>query len=269
MNKAILTIALAISLSGAAWANDAQPDPSDLTAVNSFAYGAVDNEGKLNGMLGLAGNYSEGNNFIGLVEHGVTTKNNQLGKKAQNSRLRYFQVLDTGSDILPQAGFSVDYMKDWKSTNADTSSDIVALGAIAKIPTPWQALSLYPNVAYVKGKAKQGTGNRVDLSGYQLNLFGSIALGDLGKYLVIQPQFMHLDGKPSKSGSNAKLSANIFKVKTGFGMPISDNGKWWTELSHTYTRSDAKAGQSGKFADGTLSEIDNDHKVELGVSYYF
>lgn len=269
MNKAILALTLTLGSASTAWANDTQPDPSDLTAVNSFAYGTVNSAGKLNGMLGLAGNYSEGNNFIGLVEHGVATKNNQLGNKDQNSRLRYFQVLDTGSNILPQAGFSVDYMKDWKGANTDTSSNIVALGAIAKMPTPWQALSLYPNVAYVKGKAEQGTSNRINLSGYQLNLFGSIALDNLGKYLVIQPQFMHLDGKPSQSGSRAKLSANIFKVKTGFGMPISTNGKWWTELSHTYTRSDAKANQIGKFADGALSEIDNDHKVELGVSYYF
>ncbi|MCG9732260.1 hypothetical protein L1D44_20990 [Shewanella sp. Isolate13] len=81
MNKAILALTLTLSLSGAAWASDTQPDPSDLTAVNSFAYGTVDNEGKLNAMLGLAGNYSEGNNFIGLVEHNVATKNNQLGKK--------------------------------------------------------------------------------------------------------------------------------------------------------------------------------------------
>ncbi|RTR38419.1 hypothetical protein EKG38_12920 [Shewanella canadensis] len=264
MKKTLISIALVIGFSGAAFAGDKQPDPSDLTAVNSFAYGTIDNEGKLNGMLGIAGAYSEGNNYIGLVEHAVATKNNEFGKKAQNSRLRYFQVLDTGSSVLPQAGFSVDYMKGWKSDDKDVSTDIVALGAIAKVTTPWEALSIFPNVAYVKGEAEHQHG-KFDLTGYQVNLFGSIAIGDMGKYLVIQPEFMHLDGEPSSNGKGEKVSADIFKVKTGFGMPISADGKWWTEVSHTYTRTDAEMNIIGT----PMSEIDNDNKFEVGVSYYF
>ena len=265
MNRSILPIALIIGLSGGALANSSQPDPSDLTAVNSFAYGTVDNEGKLNSMVGVAGAYSEGNNFMGLVEHALATKNNEFGQKAQNSRLRYFQVIDTNSRLLPQAGFSVDYMKGWKSSDDDISTDIVAVGAIAKMTTPWEAISLYPNVAYVKGEAYQSSANRLDLSGYQLNLFGSISLGDLGKYLIIQPQFMHLDGEPNNNSSGGKLSANIFKVKTGFGMPISESGRWWAELSHTYTRSDSQINITGT----SINAMDNDNKFEFGISYYF
>ena len=68
-------------------------NPSDLTAVNSFTSLNTDNEGKITGMLGIAGQYSKGNNFLGLIEHGVGTRSEGQGK--QDSRLRYFQVLDS------------------------------------------------------------------------------------------------------------------------------------------------------------------------------
>jgi|GEM_PF-3518342 len=243
---------------------DNSPDPSDLTKVNSFAFGTVDNDGTLKGMIGLAGAYSEGNNFIGLVEHGSATKNNEIGKKNQNSRVRYFQVLDTGLSGMPQAGFSVDYMKGWEKSNG-IGTDIVALGAIAKVTTPWESLSIFPNLAYVTGSAQgDDTEGKVntDLEGYQVNLFGSLSIGDIGQYMVFQPQFMRLEGK-SKDIDNQKLDANVFKVKTGYGQPISADGKWWIEASHTYTRTDM-AIKHTKFA-----EKDHDHKFEVGISYYF
>ena len=259
----LTAIAASVAISAHA-SEDNKPDPSDLTKVNSFAFGTVDNDGTLKGMVGIAGAYSEGNNFIGLVEHGSATKNNAIGKKDQNSRLRYFQVLDTGLDAMPQAGFSVDYMKGWEKANG-IGSDIVALGAIAKVTTPWESLSIFPNVAYVAGSA-QGEDvkdkTKADLSGYQVNLFGSLSIGEKGQYVVFQPQFMHLDGK-FKDANNQKLDANVFKVKTGYGQPISTDGKWWIEASHTYTRSDMEVKQI-KFA-----EKDHDHKFEVGISYYF
>ncbi|NKF50937.1 hypothetical protein G3R49_10225 [Shewanella sp. WXL01] len=262
MKKSLLALALAVGVAAPTFAEDKQPDPSDLTAVNSFAFATVDDQGKIQGMVGVAGAYSEGNNFIGLVEHGVSTKTTDNGHKAQNSRLRYFQVIDTGSAALPQAGFSVDYMKGWAATDQSISTDIVALGAIAKVTTPWEAVSIFPNLAYVTGSAESTDPSiKADIKGYQVNLFGSIALDEAGKYLVIQPQFMSVDVEPK--GVQGKGEANVFKVKTGFGMPISADGLWWTELSHTYTRTDAAV----KAIDFT--GVDNDNKFEIGVSYYF
>ncbi|WP_104046442.1 hypothetical protein [Vibrio jasicida] len=268
MKKTVLALVIA-AVAAPALAEDNAPNPSDLTQVNSFAYGTIDNDGTLKGMVGIAGAYSEGNNFIGLVEHGTATKNNKdgnaEGKKAQNSRLRYFQVLDTGLSGLPQAGFSVDYMKGWEKSNG-IGTDIVALGGIAKVTTPWDALSLFPNVAYVTGSAqgKNDSGKaKADLSGYQLNMFGSLAVGEAGQYVVFQPQYMHLDGTPKDKKVKGKLGADVFKVKTGYGQPISADGKWWVEASHTYTRTDMEVKTA------KLTDKDNDHKFEFGVSYYF
>ncbi|WP_375749109.1 hypothetical protein [Vibrio sp. HN007] len=265
MKKVVLALAMA-AITSPAIAEDNAPNPSDLTQVNSFAFGTVDNDGTVKGMVGLAGAYSEGNNFIGLVEHGSATKNNVEGKKDQNSRLRYFQVLDTGLAGMPQAGFSVDYMKGWEKSNG-LGTDIVALGAIAKVTTPWEALSIFPNLAYVTGKAEGKDGEakgKMDVSGYQLNLFGSLAVGEAGQYVVFQPQYMHINGTPELDGAKgSKTDVDVFKVKTGYGQPISADGKWWVEASHTYTRTDMEI-KNPKWADK-----DNDHKFELGVSYYF
>ena len=242
------------------------PDPSDLTQVNSFAFGTVDDDGTLKGMVGLAGQYSEGNSFLGLVEHSTATKTNSIGKKDQNSRLRYFQVLDTGVAAVPKAGFSIDYMKGWENNNG-VGTDLVAIGGIAKVPTPWEQLSLFPNVAYVTGKAEgsdSGVKGKANISGYQLNLFGSLALSEDGKYVVVQPQYMHLDTTPKVSNTKTtKFDADVFKVKTGYGQPISMDGKWWVEVSHTYTRTDTKAKKLN------WSDKDNNHQFEVGISYYF
>lgn len=263
--KTIALTAIAAGVAMSAHANEENaPDPSDLTKVNSFAFGTVDNDGTVKGMVGLAGAYGEGNNFIGLVEHGSATKNNEAGKKDQNSRLRYFQVLDTGLDAMPQAGFSVDYMKGWEKYNG-LGTDIVALGGIAKVTTPWDSLSIFPNLAYVTGKAEgdiADTRGKADISGYQVNLFASLSIGEMGQYVVFQPQFMHVDLE--KKEAPVKVDGRVFKVKTGYGQPISADGKWWVEASHTYTRTDMKT-KPGNF------ELlkDNDNKFELGISYYF
>ncbi len=246
--KKVVFIALAAVISGQALA-DTQPDPSDLTQVNSFVYGTIDNDGTLKGMAGIAGQYSEGNSFLGLVEHSTATKNNALDKKDQNTRLRYFQVLDTDLAGLPQAGFSVDYMKGWKKTNG-VGSDIVALGTIAKVTTPWDSFTVFPNVAYVTGKAEADKLGSVNIRGYQTNLFGSLSIGDAGQYMVFQPQWMD-----TNVGSK-------FEMRTAYGQPVSSDGKWWVEVAHSYIRT---------AADGEAKMLgsDNDNQFTLGMSYYF
>ncbi|MCL1095050.1 hypothetical protein [Shewanella kaireitica] len=245
-------------------------DPSDLTAVNSFTSVSSDDNGKVNAMLGVAGQYSKGNNFLGLIEHGVETR--AEGQGQQDSRLRYFQVLETGAQAISQIGFSIDYMKGWSKDNGSKgkspSSDIVALGVIGKVATPWDCVSLFPNVAYVTGEVKQEIDNKsgiqADLRGYQANLFGSIDLGSAG-YLVLQPQFMSLDVEAKADLSNVPKTLNVFKMKTGYGIAFTQSKQWWAEISHTYVRTSASA----QLSNGTERLTDNDNKFELAISYYF
>ncbi|WP_028863122.1 hypothetical protein [Psychromonas aquimarina] len=264
MKKTAAALSLLISFGAFA---DSKPDPSDLTSTNSFASGIVSNDGEISVMGGIAGSYSPGNNFIGLLEHKSATKTSDDGRLAQDTRLRYFQVIDIDAGIMPQIGFSVDYMKSWKMSETNdqsAGSDIAALGAIAKIKTPWESFSLFPNIAYVQGKAEVGSADaELDLKGYQVNLFGSLAIGNSGDYLILQPQYMFLDAE-ARDGKSASGDVCTFKMKSGYGAPVDDAGKWWAELSHTYTRTDA---QLFRFDGAQLT--DNDHLFELAVSYYF
>ncbi|WP_227993080.1 porin family protein [Shewanella sp. YLB-07] len=269
LNTTLIASMIVLSTSAVA-SEEVHVNPSDLTQVNTFISGSTSNEGDLNVMGGIAGQYSEGNNFIGLVEHTSATKPSDDDRLAQNTRLRYFQVFDVSEGVLPQIGFSVDYMKSWKMSSTEDASlgtDLIALGAIAKIQIS-ESISVFPNVAYVVGNAKAGVNNsEFDLKGYQFNLFGSWELDDTGSYIVVQPQFMQLDidSKDSKDGKSGGAKVDVLKIKTGAGMAFTDNGKWWVELSHTYTKTKGDVEHVGNKFD----IIDNDNKVELAVSYYF
>lgn len=214
---------------------DTQPNPSDLTQVNSFVYGTMDSKQSAKVMLGLAGQYSEGNSFMGLLEHGYNIKDED-----HTSRARYFQVFNTDTVLIQQAGLSVDYIKGWKK-NGLASSDIVAMGTIGKIVTPWDSITLYPNVAYVAGKVGSKT-----VKGYQTNLFVSAVLSEQGLYAIFQPQWM-----------DTNIGHKI-EVKTGVGAPLSTDGKLWWDLSHTYQNAKMKNEQNN-----------NDHVVTAGIAYYF
>ena len=237
-------------------------DPSDLTQVNSFISGTSSNAGNLNIMVGLAGSYSEGNNFVGLIDHGIETQGHDQG--AQASRLRYFQVLDTHNQNISQLGFSIDYMKNWaldKGAKGETAtSDLFALGFIGKVATPWKNFSIFPNIAYVQGsvnqKLKYQPNINADFKGYQFNIFGSLDLGDAG-YIIIQPQYMKLNMDDDTD------NANIFKVKTGYGKSLSKSKQWWAEISHTYINTSIAKSKL------TQETNNDDHIIELALSYYF
>ncbi|QFU23201.1 hypothetical protein FM038_014325 [Shewanella eurypsychrophilus] len=257
-------IALTVLVSIAANANEI--DPSDLTQVNSFASGMYNSDKEITVMGGVAGAYSEGNSFIGLIEHKTATTTGDDGKKAQDTRLRYFQVFDVSEGSIPQVGFSVDYMKSWKMSKTEDASigtDLIALGGIAKIHIT-DAISIYPNLAYVLGKADAGEANvQFDIKGYQTNIYGSWAITENG-YVIVQPQYMNLDVE-STGGKSGNAKVNVFKIKTGLGYSISDNGKYWIEFSHTYTRTDADA----LHIENNFNMVNKDNKFEISFSYYF
>ncbi|WP_394200400.1 hypothetical protein [Shewanella waksmanii] len=251
----------------------AEVDPSDLTQVNSFASGIVSNHGRVDAMVGFAGQYSQGNSFLGLVEHSVGTQDEDKGH--QNSRLRYFQVIDTDKETVSQVGLSVDYMKGWSKATAGVKSpqsDLVALGVIAKVATPWAALSLFPNLAYVIGQAtayeSQDVKHHFDLDGMQFNVFGSYDLGEAG-YLIVQPQYMSLN-VGGLAGATVE-GVDCFKIKSGYGVALSASKRTWIELSHTYTKTTANVtgAENGLHAAANERLFDDEHKVELSLSYYF
>jgi len=121
--KALLVPVLALTCGNVFAEEDLTPDPSDLTQVNSFANVVADSEDTMKVIVGVAGQYNEGNSFMGLIDHGVNTKTG-----AKNSRVRYFQVFDVETSIMPQIGGSIDYMEGWKHKGMETN--IIDLGVV-------------------------------------------------------------------------------------------------------------------------------------------
>jgi len=242
--KALLVPVLALACGCVFAEEELAPDPSDLTQVNSFGNVVADSKDTMKVIIGVAGQYSKGNSFMGLIDHGVNTKDG-----SQNSRVRYFQVFDVDTAAMPQIGGSIDYMKGWKHEGMETN--IVALGGIAKITTPWDNVSIYPNAALVTGEINK-SGNKQSVDGYQANIFGSIALSEDGNYIMLQPQWMD-------TNVGSKL-----EVRTSYGHPLTSDGKTWIDFNHIYTK--VEAGGPLKVH---APVANSDNKFEIGLSYYF
>ncbi|MEZ9593063.1 hypothetical protein AB4298_00360 [Shewanella sp. 10N.261.52.F9] len=259
ITQAVSLILMSASLSVSA---TEKVSPSDLTQVNSFISGSANNNKDISVMGGIAGSYAKGNNFIGLIEHQTETNK---GRKAQDTRIRYFQVFDLNTAFADQIGFSVDYKKSWKMSSQDPDAfgtDTVAVGIINKYSLT-EKLSVYPNVAYVAGQATGNDGKKVKLCGFQTNIFTSYEINN-SSYIIVQPQFQRADLTPSTTkGAAAKV--DTFKIKTGYGMSLDQAGQWWIEASHTYTRNNARI----KFISNKTIGIDKDHLFEVTASYYF
>ncbi len=264
MKNTLLTLSIASLFTGCIAATELptkeKVSPSDLTQVNSFVSGSLNNNKEITLMGGVAGQYSAGNGFLSLVEHksATTHENNRL---AQDTRVRYFQVFDANFMSTEQIGYSVDYMKSWKMDTEAIGSDTLALGVISKYSLT-DSLSVYPNVAYVIGKAKGSTGQQSDVKGFQTNLFASYAIND-SSYILLQPQFQQV--KLSSNTQSTSADVNTFKIKTGFGTSMDEIGKWWLEVSHTYTENNAEI----KYVDQKITGINKDHLFDVTVSYYF
>lgn len=236
--------ALALTVSTASFAEDKAPNPADLTAANTF--GAIqvggDKDNKfVGGMFGIAGQYSEGNIFLGMVEHRGSTDADNL-----YTRARYFQILDTEVNLFPQVGFSIDYNKAYGPKEAGGDIDTVALGVIGKLDTGMDWLTLYPNVGAVEVKF-----DGVKSRGYIANLFASIYMGDDGSYLMLQPQ------------STITKDINIYKFEVAYGAPMNDKGTLWWEAKAGYTKTELDS----KYLEG--KHKDSNTEVLLGLYYYF
>ncbi len=233
---------IAICASTQSFAEDKTPNPADLTQANTFASfqaGGDKNNKFVTGSAGIAGQYSEGNTFLGLVEHRVTTDADNL-----YTRARYFQILDVESSLFPQVGFSVDYNKAYVKGAKDI--DTLALGVIGKLNTGIDWLTLYPNVGAVEIK-----GEGFSTRGYIANLFVSIATDDQGGYLMIQPQ------------STITSDVNVYKFDVVYGAPLNATGTLWWDAKVGYTKTNIHSDQ----VEGTLR--DENTEVAVGLSYYF
>ncbi|MCW7556353.1 hypothetical protein NX722_27715 [Endozoicomonas gorgoniicola] len=226
-----------------------QPDPADLTRPQTFIWvqgGGSETKadgktrtgiGRISG--GLSGQFSETSQYLGLLEQ-------EFDKKGTaNTRGRLFTTFDTGNSLVSKMGFSIDYIRHAKKKDTTT-----ALGVIGKVETPWEWVSIYPNIAAVETETKKGPkGDKVKSRGYQFTMFTSLYLNEKGMYSMIAPEY-------------AKLKdVTIKKVEVSLGAPITEDAKTWWDVKLTYRKNEGKKKLAGIKSDGT--------ELLFGVSHYF
>lgn len=245
MKKKLILCVLLSALSSTSIAGEnsekSKPDPANLTAPNTFTGLHADNkEVALSlGLAGHAGDYK----YLGMLEHKSTYERSNE-EKNDRTRARLFGVKAVDWGVVSDVGASVDYIKSTQKNG----TDILALGAIAKVNTGLNWMSFFPNLAYVEIK-KNGTPS-IKETGIQTNLFTSIYLDQNGSYLGLNPSYTKTE------------DVEIKKLEVSLGTPLTSNAKLWGEIKATYNNTDVT------FNNLTLVD-DNDNRIQASIYYYF
>ncbi|MGR5280958.1 hypothetical protein [Photobacterium damselae] len=244
------------------------PDPADVTkVVTSFKLSAGTNSNNndfaLEGELKIGGSFNPDNNFLTMISVTGAEKEEdpfEDGFDLREMRARWFQVFGTGLAGLPKAGYSLDFI-DRSNDDSDVIDNIIAVGGIVKIPvlSNWV---IYPNVAVVQANVKDeykiaGTDDGI---GVQVNLYNAIYLSKKGTYMMFSPQYSYLD-------FDGYVTQDLL-LETTLGAPISENRRWWFNLTYKETFSDLSSDISS-MPDKSMYANDDKRQFRAGVTYYF
>ncbi|TOR23013.1 hypothetical protein CGG78_23790, partial [Vibrio parahaemolyticus] len=244
------------------------PDPADVTKVVtslklSAGTNSNNNDIAFEGELKIGGSFNADNNFLAMLSVSGAEKEEdpfEDGFDLRETRARWFQVFGTGVDGLPKVGYSLDYI-DRSNDDSDVVDNIIAVGGIVKVPvlSNWV---VYPNVAVVQANMKDeykypGTDNG---TGVQVNLYNAIYLSKKGTYMMVSPQYSYLD-------FDGYVTQDLL-LETTLGTPISDNRRWWLNLTYKETFSDFDSDIFG-LDSKSLYANDDKRQFRAGVTYYF
>ena len=140
-------------------------------------------------------------------------------------------------------GTSVDYIK-----GHDSKMDITAVGVIGKFNTFAENLSLAPNVAHVSVEHQMSGIKKEKSEGYQAYVLGTVVLGDDGRYLSFQPEY--IDTK----------NIDADKLEVIYNQPVSSDQRWWVNVTGFY--------QKTRINYGGFKMSEKDEHIKLGVTYY-
>ncbi|HIF9184416.1 TPA: hypothetical protein ACX6RJ_001723 [Photobacterium damselae] len=268
LTTSILTVGLLSSSFVFANNKDDTPDPADVTkVVTSFKLSAGTNSNNndfaLEGELKVGGSFNPDNNFLTMLSVTGAEKEEDSfedGFDLREIRARWFQVFGTGLVGLPKAGYSLDFI-DRSNDDSDVIDNIIAVGGIVKIPvlSNWV---MYPNVAVVQANVKDeykiaGTDDGI---GVQINLYNAIYLSKKGTYMMFNPQYSYLD-------FDGYVTQDLL-LETVFGTPLTDNRRWWFNLTYKETFSDLSSDISS-MPDKSMYANDDKRQFRAGVTYYF
>ncbi len=257
-----LSVIIAMTMASSAYAQEEQTnDPADVTRPQTYLKvdsGAKGKDGLTRVQLNMAGSYNENIGYLGQFEGDFQT-NLDAGEGQKQDfgmsrvRARYFQVHATGSELLPEIGFSLDYInydKNWVAKNAG-AKDTVAVGAVAKVITPFESWVSYPNITVMRNEYDNGkSGN-----GWQANWFNSFYLTEKGHYITANPQYANYQNAFGKNEQSLELNLEG-------GIPLTSDGSIWGNV--TYSEHFFKAGGESR-----MKHLDGNREVRLGATWFF
>ncbi|MCL9773329.1 hypothetical protein [Vibrio methylphosphonaticus] len=260
----VLTLSVLSALTFTAQAAEEQTnDPADVTRPQTYLKvdsGAKGKDGLTRLQLNMAGSYTEEIGYLAQLEGDFQTnvdadKNNGKSSDFGMSRVRarYFQVHATVFELLPEIGFSLDYIdyaNNWVAKDAG-ANNTVAVGAVAKVITPFESWVSYPNVAVMRNSYDNGkSGN-----GWQANWFNSFYLTEKGSYITVNPQYANYENAFGQNEQSLEM------MMEG-GLPLSSDGSVWGNL--TYSEHFFKAGGESR-----MKHLDGNREVRIGATWFF
>jgi hypothetical protein len=270
-SKAIITACITSSLYAyAGEPKDNAPDPADVTRVLTSLRVSVGTNSNDNDIVGetelkIGGSFNKDNNFLTLFEVQAAEKDRdpyEDGFDVRQIRGRWFQVFGTALSNIPKVGYSVDVI-DRSNDDSESVDNIYALGGIIKVPVldNWV---MYPNIAAVqanlKDEYKSAMQGSDDGKGFQLNLYNSIYLSKSGTYLMISPQYSYLDFD--------SFTTQDLQLETIFGMPLTDNKRFWFVAKYSETFSDIDS-DTPSVTNMSFKANDDKRQFRVGVTYIF
>ncbi len=221
-------------------------DPSDLTRVYTMVSAWVNSQSNLRATASWAGAWSETQQFMGFVEGywGDEDDTDQWGTDLLKVRAQYFHVIDTEMKAAPKLGFSLDYIDNPGDNN------LAALGVLSMIPPSVTGrLQVFPNVAYMQGKAAG-----VDVDGYMLNLYGTYPVGTNGTFIQVWPEYISVSG--------AGVDSTSLTFSGLYAQPLNSLRTMWMNIRLDYATKETRLNSY-------FERINEDETVlTLGFKFY-
>ncbi|USD43335.1 hypothetical protein J4N42_22385 [Vibrio sp. SCSIO 43135] len=241
-----LTIALAsLGFASAVLAQDAQPNPSDLTETSTSAYFGLNNQGDLKGSISGDFHFDSGQTGMLTVE-GTMDKEG----KYSDSRMQYFHVFSTNNTTVPRAAVSIDLIDNAMFTSA-------SVGGVAAINAGVKGLQLFPRLGALVGEYSDESVAmfKVDESaaaGVSAAFYAMYTLGEDGTYIGAWPEYNYLNGD---------IETSLLKSTIMIATPFSSDKTRWGQLRVDNT--------SGKMQSETHSIDIDDTVVWANYKFYF
>ena len=260
MSKRLLTLGLAASMALTTATSVVAEEKRDIDPANPtivlpklrLDYGSTESGQGQSRILGsLSGAYSSGSQFMGSLEM------EQQAGETKYYRGQYFQVFETGSSILPKAGFSLDYINNKSASASSVVENITALGLVGEIETPVSFMKFFPQVAYLRAGINDSAGSpgslldKGNLTGYQIASHFSFYLNEKGSYIHYNPQYNDLD--------RMKTMTHTINI----GTPMREDKTMWAVM-----RIESVSNKSKDLGMSSWENTTNDNRFMLGVNMF-